>query len=151
MENLEQLENQAVDAAINFNWNSAIELNQKIIKLDKKNLAAFLRLGFAYTQKQSFTEASKHYRKVLKIQPNNNIALENIERINVLKTRVSKKKKTQAVYLDPNLFLESPGKTKSVSLVNLGQKNILANLYVRQELFLRFKTRKVELRTRDKE
>lgn len=151
MENLEQLENHAVEAAVNFNWQLAIDLNKKIIKLDKKNLAALLRLGFASIQLQKFDEAIKYYRKTLKIQTNNNVAKENLERIKVLQSKPSKKKKITPIYLDPNLFLEIPGKTKSVSLVNLGQKNILAQLSVGQQVFLKFKKRKVEIRTKENE
>lgn len=150
-ENIEILENQAVNAAINFNWQLAIDLNKKIIKLDKKNLAALLRLGFAFIQLQKFDEALKYYQKALKIQPNNNVAKENLERIKVLQSKTSKKSKKSAIYLDPNLFLEVSGKTKSVALVNLGQKNILAQQTVGQEAFLKFKKRKVEVRTKENE
>ncbi|OGK25388.1 hypothetical protein A3A46_00070 [Candidatus Roizmanbacteria bacterium RIFCSPLOWO2_01_FULL_37_13] len=150
-ENIEQLENQAVDAAINFNWKLAIDANKRIIKLDKKNLAAQLRLGFTYIQLQKFDEAKKFYRKALKIQPNSNVAKINLERLKVLQSKTSKKSKKTQIYLDPNIFLEISGKTKSVSLVNLGQKNILAALTVGQEIFLKFKKRKVEVRTRENE
>ena len=151
MENLEQLENQAIEAAVNFNWQQAVSLNEKIIRLDKKNLSAFLRLGFATSQNQKFSEAIKYYKKALKIQPSNNIARENIERLKVLQNKSTKKSKKTPMYLDPNLFLESTGKTKSVSLVNLGQKNILAQLTTGEEVDLKFKKRKVELRTNDNE
>lgn len=151
MEIIEQLENQAVNAAVNFDWKLAIDINKRLIKLDKKNLAAFLRLGFASIQLQKFDEAIKYYRKALKIQPNNNVAKENLERAKVLQFKKPKKNKKTIIYLDPNLFLEIPGKTKSVSLVNLGQKNILALLSVGQEVFLKFKKRKVEVRTKDNE
>src|SRR3989338_4688346 len=151
MENIEKLENQAIDAAVNFKWQEAIDLNEKIIKLDKKNLPAFLRLGFATSQNQKFTDAIKYYKKALKIQPSNNIAKENIERLKVLQNKNTKKSKKSPMYLDPNLFLESTGKTKSVALVNIGQKNILAQLIVGQEVDLKIKKRKVEIRTKENE
>lgn len=151
MENIEQLENQAIDAAINFNWPQAISLNEEIIKNDKKNLAAYLRLGFASSQIQNFIEALKYYKKALKIQPSNNIAKENIDRLKVLQSKFTKKSKKTHMYLDPNLFLESTGKTKSVALVNIGQKNILAQLTVGQETDLKIKKRKVEIRTKENE
>ena len=53
--------------------------------------------------------------------------------------------------MNPNLFLEIPGKTKSVGLVNLGQKNILAQLSVGQEVVQKIKKRKVEVRTKENE
>lgn len=151
MENIEQIENQAINAAVNFNWPLAVELNEKLIKLDKKNLSAYLRLGFALSQYQKFPDALKYYKKALKLQPSNNIAKENIERLNVLQSKSTKKSKKTSTYLDPNLFLETPGKTKSVALVNIGQKNILAQLNVGQQVDLKFKKRKVEIRTMENE
>lgn len=151
MDNIEQLEQQAVEAAINFAWQRAIELNKKITNIDKKNLAAYLRLGFAYLQSQNLNEAKKFYRKALKIQANNNVAKENLARIKVLQSKSAKKSKKTPIRLDPNLFLDIPGKTKSATLVNLGQKNTLAQLSVGQEAFLKAKKRKVEVRTRENE
>lgn len=151
MENIEYLENQAINAAVNFNWPEAVLLNEKIIKLDKKNLSAYLRLGFASSQVQKFANALKFYKKALTIQPSNNIARENIERLQVLNSRSAKKSKNSSTYLDPNLFLESTGKTKSVALVNIGQKNILAQLTVGEEIEMKFKKRKVEIRTKENE
>ncbi|OGK15091.1 hypothetical protein A2774_01420 [Candidatus Roizmanbacteria bacterium RIFCSPHIGHO2_01_FULL_39_12c] len=151
MDHTEQLENESVDAAVNFDWLSAIEANKKILKIDSKNLSACLRLGFAFTQIQDFIKAVKYYRKALRIQPSNNIAKENLERLNVLQSKSAKNKKKQPVNLDPDLFLESPGRTKSISLVNIGQKNILANLNTGQEVFFRVKARKIEVRTKENE
>jgi len=148
MDIIEQLENQAVNAAVNFDWKLAIDINKRLVKLDKKNLAAYLRLGFASLQLQKFNEAIKFYRKALKIQPNNNVAKENLERIKILRLKTPKKNKKSIIYLDPNLFLEITGKTKSVSLVNLGQKNLLALVSVGQEVILKIKKRKVEVRSK---
>ncbi len=36
MENLDNLEQQAIDAAINTRWQEAVNLNLKIIRVDKK-------------------------------------------------------------------------------------------------------------------
>lgn len=147
MENIDQLEHLAVDAAVRFDWKIAIDLNKKIITLDKKNPAAHLRLAFAFLQTQKYEEAKKIYRKALKIQPSSNVAKENLERIKVLQNKGSRKSKKVEIFLDPNLFLETSGKTKSVVLVNLGQKNALAHLSIGQEVFLKPKKRKVEVRT----
>lgn len=146
METVEQLEKHAVDAAVNTDWDEAVLTNKKIIQLDKHNLSAILRLGFAYLQKQDLDEAKKYYRKAIKIQSNNNVALENLERINVLQTKKTRKSSQSQISLDPNLFLDIPGKTKSVALVNLGQKNVLAQLFIGQEAFLKARNRKVEAR-----
>lgn len=154
MENLGILEQQAIDAAINTSWKEAIKLNLKIIKADKKNIDAYLRLGFAYLQLKKTKEAKKYYQKALKIQPGNLTAIENLERIKVLSGRKNQpitKQRKKSLTLDPNLFLEIPGRTKTVILVNPGQKNILAQLTIGQQVFLRQKKRRVEIRTSEKE
>ena len=151
METIDHLELQAVEEAVHFRWSNAIALNKDILSIDKNNLPAHLRLGFAFLQTQKFEEAYKFYRKALKIQPNSTVAKENLERIKVLQEGASKKSPTATFHLDPNLFLDISGKTKGVSLVNLGQKKILAILSIGEEIFLKPKKRKIEVRTKDSE
>ncbi len=92
-------------------------------------------------------EAKTAYKKVLRLQKGNQIAEENLERIKILELRGAKKPPKKDVKLDPNLFLELPGKTKSSTLVNLGQKNTLAHLVIGQEIFVKPKKRRMEIRT----
>lgn len=142
------LEQQAIDAAIANNWENAIEINNRIISADEKNLAAILRLGYAYLQSGRAKEAEAAYKKALTLQPKNQIAMQNLERAKFLagqkgdKNSVGEKKN-----LDPSLFLDVPGKTKTVQLVNLGQKSHLAELSIGHELELKVKKRKIEVRT----
>lgn len=151
MDNIDALEHKAVNAAIKLDWIEAAEINKKIISLDKNNLSAHLRLGFANLQLGEWEKAKKTYRKVMKLQPTNNVASENLERIKILELKKNKKNSVGSPFLDPNLFLEVPGKTKTVALVNLGQKNILAQLMIGQKLLLKAKKRKVEIRTSDED
>ncbi|MCS6956680.1 MAG: tetratricopeptide repeat protein [Patescibacteria group bacterium] len=149
MENLQELEQQAINAAINNQWDEAIKLNEKIIKKNKKNLDAYLRLGFAYFQKGILNKAKKFYLKAKKIQPENYIIEKNLEKIKVLEAK--KNKPYSSSTLSPYAFLDIPGKTKSVSLVNCGQKSVLAGLSIGQEVFMNLKKRKIEIRTQKKE
>lgn len=154
MENLNILEQQAINAAINTHWQEAVALNLKIIQIDKKNIDAYLRLGFAYLQLKKIKEAKKCYQETLKIQPGNYTATENLERIKTLlekKTPPLKKRGEKCLILDPNLFIEIPGRTKTVNLVNPGQKNILAQLTIGQQVFLRQKKRRIEIRSGENE
>src|SRR3990167_2211783 len=80
MESLEQLEEQAINAALKHQWDEAILLNKQIISLDQVNFGTYLRLGFAYMQKHELAKAKTFYRKILKMQPVNRIALENLEK-----------------------------------------------------------------------
>lgn len=151
MIDLEILEKRAVELAINFKWKDAIRLNQEIVKQDDKNIQSYLRLGFAYLQIDDLKNAKVCYQKALKLQPGNQIARQNIKRLEVLEIRGKRKKRRQQINLDPNLFLEVPGKTKSATLVNLGQKDILAQLLTGQEVELKKKKRRIEIRLKSGE
>lgn len=149
MDKVSQLENLAIEAAIKSKWKDAIRFNEEIIKNDKKNVDAYLRLGFAYLQDGKIKLAKKYYKKAQVIQPGNYIISENLEKIKVLETK--RINKIKEVNLNPYLFLDIPGKTKTVTLVNCGQKAVLAKLAIGQELTLVAKKRRVEVRTLDKE
>lgn len=148
MNELEILEQHAIDAAINLDWKAAIDINKKIVKKDKHNFSAFLRLGFAYVQTHKLNLAKKAYKKVLKMQPNNQLAQENLDRIKILAKKSNKKTVKKEIRFDPTLFLEVTGKTKSIHLVKLGQKNLLAHLVVGQEVILKAKKRRIEVRSK---
>ena len=149
--NIDQFEEEAINAAIKTKWRDAIIVNKKITRLDKKNVYAFLRLGFAYLQLNMIREAKKHYKKALKLQPGNQIASQNLERINILEQKKIAHNDNKKIFFDPNLFLEIQGKTKSINLVNLGQKDILAQLTIGQEVILKPKRRKIEIMTKDRD
>lgn len=152
MDEIQQLEKQAVEAAINNDWKISIEINKKIINLDKNNLDAYLRLGFAYFQSGKLNEAKKTYLKILKIQPNNPTAKKNYEKIKILlEKKLTKEINNTNLSLDPNIFMDVPGKTKIVQLVNCGQKVVLAKLNIGEEVFLVPKKRRIEIRNKNKE
>jgi len=149
MKNLEELEKNAIDAAISANWDEAIKLNEEIIRHDKNNIEAYLRLGFAYFQKGDIKNAKKIYLKAKKLQQENYLIEKNLEKITVLEKK--KNRPSSTTTLSPYTFLDIPGKTKSISLVNCGQKSTLAALSIGQEVFLVPKKRKLEVRTKNKE
>lgn len=149
MDKTQQIEKEAIDAAITSNWDKAISLNEKIIRADKKNIDAYLRLGFAYLQKSQLKKAKAIYRKAQKYQPGNFLITENLEKIKVLESK--KISRISPTDLNPDIFVDVPGKTKTVFLVNVGQKAVLAKLSIGQEVYLILKKRKIEVRSKDKE
>lgn len=149
MNDLDILNQQAIDAAIAQRWEEAVTLNKKILTADPHKLEPHLRLGFAYLQLEDMKLAKRFYQKALKIQAKNPVALENLERISILEGSTTKNPIKTKATLSPSLFLEVPGKTKSVSLVNLGQKNHLAELDIGEAVLLKTKKRKIEVRTTD--
>lgn len=149
MDKTTQLEKQAIEAAISADWAQAIKFNSEIIKIDKKDADAYLRLGFAYMQDGQMEDAKKYYKKALALQPGNLTAQDNLEKLKILESK--KVHKSQGVKLNPYLFLDIPGKTKTVTLVNNGQKAVLARLAIGQKIALLVKKRRVEVRTTDDE
>lgn len=147
MDKASQLEKQAIEAAISADWEKAIKYNHEIIKQDKKNADAHLRLGFAFMQDGNINDARKYYKKALALLPGNRTAQDNLEKIKILETK--KIHKSKDVNLNPYLFLDIPGKTKTVTLVNCGQKSVLARLAIGQKLSMIVKKRRVEVRTMD--
>ena len=145
MDELEILESNAIDVAIKSNWALAIELNTKILTIDKKNVQALLRIAFSYLKISNYEESKKYYHKALRLQPKNAVAKQYLEKIEILEQ--GKSKPQVAIIVDPHLFIESFGKTKTASLANLGQKQILARLSIGQQVVLKIKKRRVEIRT----
>lgn len=150
MNEIDILEEQAINAAVKLRWEEAVELNQKILSLDNNNVTAHLRNGFAFLQLKQIDNAHKHYKHALTLQPGNVIAQDNLEKLSVLQEG-GKKSKNSQVTLNPNLFLEIPGKTKSIPLVNLGQRDTIAHLAIGQEISMKAKRHKIELRTSNNE
>lgn len=145
------LEQQAIDAAINGSWQQAVLHNKQILKNDSRNIDACLRLGYAYLQLSKLQDAEKYYRKVLRLQPKNNIATEHLEKIQILEKRKKAKTKNNNNKFAPDLFLEIPSKTRTIKLVNLGKKEDLAALSVGIEVRLKPKKRRLEVRSMDNE
>lgn len=150
---IQDLQEKAVNEALSGNWKKAVITNQEIVAIDSRHVDSYLRLGFAYLQLDNLDKAKKAYLKALRLQPANQIAKNNLSRIKILETRsgssVSRFKKEKPV--DPNLFLNVPGKTKVVTLINIGQAEVLAKLQVGQKVNLKIKKRHVEVRTEDNE
>lgn len=149
MENIHSLEQSAINAAITSDWVKAIKLNEKIITHDKKNIDAYLRLGFALLQKGDIKKSKNIYRKVQKLQPGNVSITDNLERLKILESK--KSSRLSPINLNPYAFIEIPGKTKTIALVKIGQKIVLASLSIGQETILAPKKRRIEIRTKNKE
>ena len=72
---------QAVDFASKNKWSEAIAVNREIIKSFGEETESLNRLGRAYMENGQFPSAIKAYKKALKIEPLNRIALRNLDRL----------------------------------------------------------------------
>jgi len=73
------LNQQAIDAALDSKWELALKLNKQIIRLDSLNIDALNRMAKAYIELGKGNLAKKFYSEVLKIDPYNPIALKNLK------------------------------------------------------------------------
>jgi tetratricopeptide (TPR) repeat protein len=131
------------------NWKEAVGLNEEILKLDDKNHEALNRLSRAYLELGKYTKAVTHYKKVLKLDPYNAIAQKALERIKNLKKASLKDLKNGDSFSAPaaNLFIEEPGKTKSVTLIHLGEPGVISTLDAGESVVLECHAHRVSVMT----
>lgn len=126
MPDITLLNQKAIKLALNCQWQEAAAANLVILKLEPNNINALLRLAKAYTYLNKVTSAKKYYRQVLQQDKYNPIAKRNL-----LRLRIFKNGSLQKDFWAPTaLFLEEPGKTKSVWLVRVTDEKKLAPLEV---------------------
>nr|MBI5455894.1 tetratricopeptide repeat protein [Candidatus Levybacteria bacterium] len=135
------LKNQAIQTALEGNWQNAIAINKSLIQEDPEDVDAFNRLALAYTITGKLKEAKATYQKVINLDPLNPIALRNLKKLkdNGLTTLNNGNQNTQI----NNKFLEEPGKTKVVELVNIAQPRFVENLRTGQSVELSVKRLKI--------
>jgi len=147
---IEKLHNQAVDAALARNWDQAIKLNLRVLEMDEDNVDALLALSFAHLEKGDLKKAKQSYSKTLKVDPTNVIARNNNEKIAILLKKGSSHTVDEELEVshDPDTFINIKGKTRSVTLMSVGQADTLAKLKIGEKVDLQVKKRRLEARSK---
>jgi tetratricopeptide (TPR) repeat protein len=135
----------AINLALSGNWSEALKVNLEIISQNPDDVDAINRSARAYWELGKIHEARDATKRVLKIDPVNPIALKCIEK---WKSAGSHGTHT-ASSTSTETFLEEPGKTKLVTLLNLGDGKIFANLDPGEEVKLFSHAHKVSINTLD--
>lgn len=133
------IKNQAIQTALQGNWQNAISLNKDLVKENPQDIDALNRLALAYIITGKIKLAKSTYQKVVGIDPLNSIALRNLKK---LKDK-NFKSPTNTSYQINNKFLEVPGKTKVIELINIAQPKIVEGLRAGQSLLLVIKRLKI--------
>ena len=118
------LAQKAVAYALSGNWKEAILLNKQILKENSQDIDALNRLARAYSELGKIDIAKKTSGRVLKLDPFNKIAVKALSKWKGIK----KVDGTPKSILNPEAFLEEPGKTKLVSLLYLGDPSSISKL-----------------------
>lgn len=127
----EQQNTDAVAAALRNDWDLAVKLNNVILKECPTDVDCLNRLGKAYLELGDNKKACLLFKKVLKISRFDPIATKNLQRAQ--QTPPKKANKNGGVQnghtsSTPVAFLEEPGKTKIIGLVNVAPANVLLSL-----------------------
>lgn len=128
--------NKAIQTALLGDWQNAILLNQQILEQEPNDIDTLNRLAFAFLSIGKPKDAKTLYEKVLSLDMKNPIAIRNLKRLNDTKPN------RPHVHLN-NLFIEEPGKTKVIELLNVADKKIIAHLRSGEMLSLRIKRNKI--------
>jgi len=136
----------AITFALSGNWKEAVRVNLEIISQNPEDVDALNRLARAYWELGKVRDAEDTTQKVLKIDPVNQIAQKCAEKWKSAEegggVHISSPTSTET-------FLEEPGKTKLVTLLNLGDAKVFANLDSGEEVILSSHAYKVSINTPD--
>lgn len=127
------LTQKAVNLALQCKWDEAIKTNLEILKKEKDNTDALNRLARAYSEIGDMAKAKNTCKKVLNMEPSNQIAQKALVRYKKAKNN---SKTVADKSASPSTFLEEPGKTKIVSLLNLGDPKIISALDAGDEVLM---------------
>lgn len=139
------LAQKAISSALSSSWKEAKDLNLEILKSSPDDVDALNRLARSYAELGDMENAKKTSKKVLSIDPANNIALKCLEKWNVL----NDSDKHVSYQISAEAFLEEPGKTKLVPLLNLGESRTLAKLDSGDEVNISAHAHRVSVMTKD--
>lgn len=131
----DDLTQKAIQAALSNDWETAIKLNQEVLETQKDDVEALNRLARALFENGNLKKATLTYKKVLRLDPYNPIASKNLGRLSTLEGTSLKQNNTPS-NLSPDLFLEEPGRTKIIKVVDLTSNKSLAALRVGGQLKL---------------
>jgi tetratricopeptide (TPR) repeat protein len=144
------LKDKAIQAMLLGDWKSATSLNKALINENPKDINALNRLAYAFTILGRIRDAKSTYRKVLRIDILNQIAIRNIKKLTDLKPKQIAKSLSSAKGVN-NTFLEETGKTKIISLVNTAQPKIIALLTIGQPVVIAIKRSKIFVQDQNKQ
>ncbi len=136
------LQQQAIKAAKDLNWDEAIRINEEILALNERDVTALNRLGLAYLRLQKPKKAAEIFNSVLAIDKCNIIAQKHIKNLR------EKNGSTQLLsFTGTNTFIEEPGKARIIELHRLAGKQVLYQLAIGQTCNLVPKNRFISIET----
>ena len=124
-----QLSEQAIAAATAAEWETAADLNRRILDLGADSEAEN-RLAKAFWEMGELATAREHYQAALALDPTNRIAERNINRLRMLLAEAGKKTVAaqKGSKAPVSIFVEETGKTGFAHLIDLVDPKQLAQV-----------------------
>jgi tetratricopeptide (TPR) repeat protein len=110
----------AISSCLQGDWQKAIELNSKLLLIDPENTDALNRIARAHYELGNTKDALKYTQMVLDVDSLNPIASRALEKFKTPSTNHS----NGTHVMSKAIFLEEPGRTKIVKLLNPADNNI---------------------------
>jgi tetratricopeptide (TPR) repeat protein len=142
---MNDLAQKSISLALEGCWSEAIKINKEILKENPSDTDTLNRLAKAYFENGNPVKAKSLCQKIIKLDPFNSIALKNLTKWKEIKERCQSGSKPS----NTASFIEESGKTKLVSLLNLGDAKVIANLDVCDEVILTAHAHRVSITTND--
>ena len=117
----------AIQLAMSNRWEEAAQANRSILTLFPNDADAHNRLGKALMELGRYPDAKKSYKKALELDPTNQIARKNLERMQTLAKAGGGT--AEASQIDPTLFIEEMGKSAVTTLSGDRCKLIIKETY----------------------
>lgn len=130
-----ELQQRAIQLALESKWDEAVDTNQRLLNFTPRDLSALNRLGKALSELGRYGEAKEAYTTALDVDPTNNIARKNLERLAQLGNGESAARPSHE-RMDPRLFIEETGKTGFSDLVDVASRDLLARLTAGDQVYL---------------
>ncbi len=142
---------QAQQLAADGEWAEAVALNGEILGGAPNDVQALNRLGKALSELGRYGEAHGSYAKALELDPANQIARRNLQRLEPLKDRegddqAAERRRTQA---RQSMFIEEIGKTRVTELVKLADDATLARMTSGDQVELRTEKKAIVVYSED--
>ena len=129
-----ELQDRAIRLALDSKWDEAADANQRLLSITPRDLSALNRLGKALSELGRYGEAREAYTTALDIDPTNNIARKNLDRLAQLGNGESAARASRE-RMDPRLFIEETGKTGFSDLVDVASRDVLARLAAGDQVY----------------
>lgn len=143
-EKSEDIQQEAIKAAVNNDWQRAVQLNSQILENFPEDIPSLNRLGISLSMTNKIKDAIKTFEKVIELDSHNQIAKNNLQRLKIIK----KAGNTNPFSTKSFSFIEEPGKSKVIPLVNQGEPIIFSSLNIGEEVDLATSKHKVKAVTR---